>query len=149
MMNDHNVFFMPAKSSIDHGPTVRVLRGKMGSHRSDRFAGYGQDPSRNPTITYEEKVRLFHAKRYLMPLPPLGTRNWTVRDYIRYIDQHGRWCPDGGDRCELPDESTLGQLHTSLKQPQSVESEDCPYCGNIIVGSGSKCSRCGYCVLCG
>ena len=46
----------------------------MTSHRSNRFAGYGQDPSRNQTITYEEKVRLFNAKRYLMPLPPLGTK---------------------------------------------------------------------------
>ena len=87
----------------------------MGSHRTDRFAGYGQDPSRNQTITYEEKVRLFNAKRYLMPLPPLGTKNWIVRDYIRYIDQHGRWCPDGRDQCELPDESTLDNLHTIVE----------------------------------
>ncbi len=48
-------------------------------------------------MTYEDKVRLFKAKRYLMPLPPLGTKNWTLRDYIRYIDQCGRWCPDGRD----------------------------------------------------
>ena len=98
-------------------------------------------------MTYEEKVRLFNAKRYLMPLPPLGTKNWLVRDYIRYIDQHGRWCPDGRDQCELPDESTLSNLHTSLSQLQAVETEYCPYCGNILVGSDSKCSRCGYCVL--
>jgi hypothetical protein len=121
----------------------------MTSHRSNRFAGNGQDPSRNKTMTYEEKVRLFSAKRYLMPLPPLGTRNWLVRDYIRYIDQHGRWCPDGRDQCELPDESSLSDLHTSLNQFQAVESEQCPYCGNILSGSDSKCPRCGYCVLCG
>jgi len=52
-------------------------------------------------MTYDEKVKLYNAKRYLMPLPPLGTRNWTVRDYIRYIDQHGRWCPYDRDQCEL------------------------------------------------
>jgi hypothetical protein len=59
----------------------------------------------NETMTYEEKVRLFNAKRYLMPLPPLGTKNWTTRDYIRFIDQHGRWCPRGRDTCELYDEN--------------------------------------------
>jgi hypothetical protein len=121
----------------------------MTSHRSNRFAGYDQYPSRNQTITYEEKVRLFNAKRYLMPLPPLGTKNWLVRDYIRYIDQHGRWCPDGRDQCELPDTSTIDNLQPSLSQLQSVEAEPCPYCGNIIVGSDSKCPRCGFCVLCG
>jgi len=121
----------------------------MESDRTILFAGYGQDPSRNKTMTYDEKVRLFNAKRYLMPLPPLGTRNWTVRDYIRYIDQHGRWCPDGRAQCELPDESTLSDLHTSLDQLQAVEPEQCPYCGNFLVGSDSQCSRCGYCVLCG
>ena len=73
----------------------------MTSHRSNRFAGYDQDPSRNPTITYEEKVRLFNAKRYLMLLPPVGTKNWTVRDYIRFIDQYGKWCPEESDHCEL------------------------------------------------
>jgi hypothetical protein len=100
-------------------------------------------------MTYETKVRLFNAKRYLMPLPPLGTENWTVRDYIRYIDQHGRWCPDGRDQCELYDERTLDKLHTPLIQLQTVVSEYCPYCGNILTASDSKCSRCGYCVPCG
>jgi hypothetical protein len=52
-------------------------------------------------MTYAEKVKLFNAKRYLMPLPPMGTKNWTTRDYIRFIDQHGRWCPEGKDACEL------------------------------------------------
>jgi hypothetical protein len=44
-------------------------------------------------MTYEEKVYLFKSRRYLMPVPPVGTKNWTIRDYIRFIDQHGRWCP--------------------------------------------------------
>jgi len=52
-------------------------------------------------MTYEEKVRLFNANRYLMPLPPKGTKNWLVRDYIRFIDQYGKWCPDDSDHCEL------------------------------------------------
>ena len=38
-------------------------------------------------MTYEEKVKLFNAKRYLMPMRPKGTKNWIMRDYIRYIDQ--------------------------------------------------------------
>ena len=100
-------------------------------------------------MTYEEKVRLFNAKRYLMPLPPLGTKTGLVRDYIRYIDQHGRWCPDGRDQCELTMKAPSTICNTSLNQLQAVEPEYCPYCGNILVGTGSKCSRCGYCVLCG
>lgn len=53
-------------------------------------------------MTYEDKVKLYRARRYLMPVPPVGTKNWTTRDYIRFIDQHGRWCP-GSDAttCEL------------------------------------------------
>ena len=121
----------------------------MGSRRRKRSAGSVPDPLRIQTMTYKEKVRLFNAKRFLMPLPPLGTQKWTVRDYIRYIDQHGRWYPDGRDQCELPDESTLGNFQPSLKQARSVETEYCHYCGNIIVGSDSNCSRCGYCVLYG
>jgi len=38
-------------------------------------------------MTYEEKVRLFNAKRYLMPLPPLGTKNWT-RWFIQSASFH-------------------------------------------------------------
>jgi hypothetical protein len=64
-------------------------------------------------MTYEEKVMLFKAKRYLMPLPPLRTDNWTARDYIRFIDQHGRWCPRGRDSCELQDENTRNSLPMS------------------------------------
>lgn len=53
-------------------------------------------------MTYEEKVKLFKSRRYLMPVPPIGTNNWTIRDYIRFIDQHGRWCPGGDTKaCEL------------------------------------------------
>jgi len=44
-------------------------------------------------MTYEEKVKLFKAKRYSMPMLPEGTKNWITRDYIRYIDQSGRWYP--------------------------------------------------------
>jgi hypothetical protein len=42
-------------------------------------------------MSYEEKVKLFNAKRYSMPMLPEGTKNWITRDYIRYIDQCGRW----------------------------------------------------------
>lgn len=67
------------------------------SRYADQLSIDSEDLSRNKIMTCEDKVRLFKAKRYLMPLPPLGTKNWTLRDYIRYIDQCGRWCPDGRD----------------------------------------------------
>jgi hypothetical protein len=67
-------------------------------------------------MTYEEKERLFNKNRYLMPLPPLGTKNWTVTDFIRYIDQSGRWCPEGNDSCELYDESTINNSQTTTNR---------------------------------
>lgn len=71
-------------------------------------------------MAYEEKVKLFNIKRYLMPLPPLGTKNWTMRDYIRFIDQHGRWCPEGKDKWEPYDESSLNDSLTSFNQLQFI-----------------------------
>jgi hypothetical protein len=71
--------------------------GNTKSRYADQLSIDSEDLSRNRIMTYEDKVRLFKVKRYLIPLPPLRTKNWTVRDYIRYIDQHGRWCPDGQD----------------------------------------------------
>lgn len=65
-------------------------------------------------MTYEEKVKLFNNNRYLMPLPPLGTKNWTVPDFIRYIDQAGRWCPEGKDSCELYEEKVIENLQTPV-----------------------------------
>ena len=53
-------------------------------------------------MTYEEKVKLYNAKRYLVPLRPLGTKNWTIRDHIRFIDQVGRWCPKDKDNGITP-----------------------------------------------
>jgi len=44
-------------------------------------------------MTYEEKLKLFKAKHDSMPMLPEGTKNWIMRDYIRYIDQYGRWYP--------------------------------------------------------
>ena len=80
---------------------VREPCGYKKSRNIDLFTVKNRDSFRELMMTYEEKVKLYNAKRYLMPLPPLGTRNWTVRDYIRYIDQHGRWCPDDRAQCEL------------------------------------------------
>ena len=59
----------------------------------NRVSTFGQDLSGNQSMTYEEKVKLFNEKRYLMPMLPEGTKNWITRDYIRYIDQCGRWYP--------------------------------------------------------
>ena len=52
-------------------------------------------------MTYKDKVKLFNAKRYLMPFTPEGTKNWIMRDYIRFIDEYGKWCPEGSNKCEL------------------------------------------------
>jgi len=68
------------------------------SRYADQVSIHSKDSYGNQTMTYEEKVKLFNAKRYLMPLRPLGTKNWTIRDYIRFFDQVGRWCPDGKDK---------------------------------------------------
>ena len=59
----------------------------------NRVSTFGLDSSGNQEMTYEEKVKLFNARRYLMPMLPEGTKNWITRDYIRYIDQRGRWYP--------------------------------------------------------
>jgi hypothetical protein len=56
----------------------------------------------NEKLTYKEKVRLYMEKRYLMPATPFHTERWTMRDFIRFIDQRGRWCPEGEEGvCEL------------------------------------------------
>ena len=73
-------------------------RGNTKTRYEDQFSIHSKDSYGNQTMTYEEKVKLFNAKRYLMPLRPLGTKNWTIRDYIRFIDQVGRWCPKGKDK---------------------------------------------------
>jgi hypothetical protein len=52
-------------------------------------------------MTYKDKVKLFNARRYLMPYRPEGTKNWIIRDYIRFIDEYGKWCPEGSNKCEL------------------------------------------------
>jgi len=69
------------------------MRGNTKSRYVDQFSILSKDSYGNQTMVYEEKVKLFNAKRYLMLLRPLGTKNWTIRDYIRFIDQVGRWCP--------------------------------------------------------
>ena len=73
----------------------------MESNRTGRVTGQGHDSSRGRALTYDDKVKLYNNKRYLMPMPPKGTKNWLVRDYIRFIDQYGKWCPEDSDHCEL------------------------------------------------
>ena len=78
----------------------RILK-KIGNKKSryvDQFSIHSKDSYGNQTMTYEEKVKLSKAKPYLMPVRPLGTKNWTIRDYIRFIDQMGRWCPEDKDK---------------------------------------------------
>ena len=72
---------------------VRELRGHMKFQNSNRIGTFGKKSSVSRTMTYKDKVILFNASRFLMPEIPKGTKNWITRDYIRYIDQHGRWYP--------------------------------------------------------
>ena len=123
---------------------LRLMRSKLLMIRS-----FMLESKRKQKLTHEDKVSLFNIRRYLMPLPPLGTKNWTVDDFIRYIDQYGRWCPDGQDKCELPEQGSLRDTTTSIGWGQQVDPEYCPYCGSEIFSLESTCSRCGYCALCG
>ena len=76
--------------------------GNTKSRYADRLTIHRHDSDGNQAMTYDEKVKLFNAKRFLMPLRPFGTKNWTVRDYIRFIDQHGRWYPEKKDNRNEP-----------------------------------------------
>ena len=60
-------------------------------------------------MTYEEKVRLFNAKRYLMPLPPSGTKNWTARITSDSLTSMAGGARGGGMLAELYDENTLAR----------------------------------------
>lgn len=82
-----------------------------------------------------------------MPLPPLGTKNWTIDDYIRYIDQYGDGVQKGNDECALPVEGYFRGTPTSIRWAQQIDPEYCPYCGNQIHNIESECPQCGYCAL--
>jgi hypothetical protein len=65
----------------------------MKSENTNRIGTFREGSPGGRTLTYDEKVKLFNAERYLAPMLPIGTKNWIMRDHIRYIDQHGRWYP--------------------------------------------------------
>ena len=65
----------------------------MKSENANRVSTLLKGLSISRTMTYEEKVILFKASRFLTPVLPKGTKNWIARDYIRYIDQYGSWYP--------------------------------------------------------
>jgi hypothetical protein len=44
-------------------------------------------------MTYEQKVELYRAGKYLFPPPPVCHVGWTERNWIDYIDAHGKWVP--------------------------------------------------------
>ena len=91
-------YFMSAMMDELLPQMILKKKGNRNSRYEDQFSIHNKDSYGNQTMTYEEKVKLFNAKRYLMPLRPLGTKNWTTRDYIRFIDQLGRWCPEDTDK---------------------------------------------------
>lgn len=65
----------------------------MKSQNANRNGNFEKGSSVSRKVTYEDKVKLFNAMRYLVPMLPVGTKNWIMRDYIRYIDQYGSWFP--------------------------------------------------------
>jgi hypothetical protein len=72
---------------------AREFKGHMKSQNANRIDTFGKGSSGSLVMTYEEKVKLFNARRYLMPMLPEGTKNWIMRDFIRYIDENGKWYP--------------------------------------------------------
>jgi hypothetical protein len=42
-------------------------------------------------LTYYEKVRKYARGEYTFPVPPVHTSYWTKDDWIRYIDNKGKW----------------------------------------------------------
>lgn len=44
-------------------------------------------------MTYDEKLRLYRAGRYLFQPPPVMCAMWTEADWVRYIDNCGKWLP--------------------------------------------------------
>lgn len=47
----------------------------------------------NEPLTYEEKCELYRAGLYQFPAPPVCHTRWTEADWIRYIDNCGKWTP--------------------------------------------------------
>lgn len=42
-------------------------------------------------MSYEDKVILYRAGRFLVPYVPMDTTNWLERDWIAYISKEGVW----------------------------------------------------------
>lgn len=43
-------------------------------------------------MTFAQKVLLFSMRRYLIPIPET-IPEWTIREWIDYVDNHGKWLP--------------------------------------------------------
>ncbi len=42
-------------------------------------------------LTPENKLAMYRAGDYRLPVPPVLTHAWSEKDWIRFIDQHGAW----------------------------------------------------------
>tara|TARA_R100000656_G_C3895331_1_gene117537 strand:- start:149 stop:283 length:135 start_codon:yes stop_codon:yes gene_type:complete len=43
-------------------------------------------------LTYEEKLAKYLKGEYLMPVPGTCPVGWSDRNWIDFIDNHGKWC---------------------------------------------------------
>ena len=90
----------------------------------------------------DNKVRMYRAGRYTFPPPPVGHIKWTEADWIRYIDNHGRWlgmlepkfkdgkpcCPQCGEDLDIyPKDKDVGIFHELWMCPDN----DCGYAHQV------------------
>lgn len=45
-------------------------------------------------MNYSDKIKLYRAGKYRMPVPPVTTALWNESDWIRFIDNKGEWITD-------------------------------------------------------
>jgi len=43
-------------------------------------------------LTYSKKLALYLDGDFSIPNPDTSTKNWTIRNWIDFIDKDGCWC---------------------------------------------------------
>lgn len=44
------------------------------------------------SLTYSKKLALYLDGNYSTPTPSTSTKEWTIRNWIDFIDKDGCWC---------------------------------------------------------